>query len=184
MQDTANRLGITFPTVVYWMEKYSFSRRSNSDSAYYKANPKGDPFDIKRKLNKREKELMLSGLMLYWAEGNKSVRGSMQLANLDHRMLKVFLKFLRKICRVNEGKLRLYVRVYKKFSKEKAKKYWIKELKMSPEKIHIYRHTNQRSKTDKQWSQYGIATLQCHNLKLSDWIDSAIEDHLKNALLN
>jgi len=182
MQDIANELGVSFPTVEYWMRKYNLPRRSRSDSAYYKLNPTGDPFSIKKRLNRKEKSLLLAGLMLHWAEGNKSMKGSMQLANLDHRMLQLFIKFLRETCRVHEERLRLYVRVYKKFSREKARRYWSRKLKMSPNRIFVYPHTDERSKVHKQWSQYGIATLQFHNLKLRNWLDSAIEEHIESIL--
>ena len=184
MQDIAYKLDVTFPTVTYWMEKYNLPRRSNSESTYYKLNPNGDPFDIKKQLNKKEKDLLLTGLMLYWAEGAKSMRASIQLANLGHRMLQVFLKFLREICRVHEERLRLYVRVYKRFSREKAKRYWARKLKMPPKRIFVYPHTDVRSKVYKQWSPYGIATLQCHNLKFRNWLDNAIEEYLGEILSN
>jgi len=70
MMDIAKKLDKTFPTIVYWMGKYNFPRRSNSDSTYFKQNPKGDPFNIKTDLDDIEKDLLLTGLMLYWAEGN------------------------------------------------------------------------------------------------------------------
>ena len=182
MQDIASELRSTFPTVRYWMKKHNFSRRSNSDSAYFKANPEGDPFSIKKRLNKDEKDLMLTGLMLYWAEGSKSAKGSIQLANLDHRMLQIFVKFLREVCNIYEEKIRLYVRVYRKFNRKNAKRYWVQKLDISPKKVFVYPHTDTRSKANKQWSRYGIATLQFHNLKLYNWLDNAIETHLKQIL--
>jgi len=182
MYDIARKLHVTWPTVVYWMERHNLPRRSRSDCTYCKQNPKGDPFSIKKHLSKKEKELLLTGLMLYWGEGNKAIRGSLQLANLDHRMLQSFLKFLREICRVHEERLGLYVRVYKKFNRKKAKKYWVRKLKMQPERIFIYPHTDTRSKVHKQWSPYGIATLQFHNLKLRNWVDNAIDKHLESIL--
>lgn len=184
MHDIASKLNVTFPTVEYWMKKHNFRRRSCSDSAYYKQNPKGDPFDIKKHLNRKEKDLLSTGLMLYWAEGNKASKGSLQLANLDHRMLEAFAKFLREICRVHEERLHLYVRVHRNFCRIKAKRYWARKLKMSPKRIFVYLHTDTRSKIRKQWSQYGIATLQFHNLKLRNWLDDSIEKHLQKTLKN
>ncbi len=182
MMDIASRLNTTHATVNYWMKKHGLDRRAYSDSTYCKLNPKGDPFNIKKRLSGREKDLLLTGLMLYWAEGSKSAKGSTQLANLDPRMLQLFVEFLRKICRVHEERLRLYVRVYKDFSKEKAKKYWVKKLKISPSRILTYTHTDKRSKEHKQWSQYGIATLQYHNLKLWEWLNNSIEEHLTKTI--
>jgi len=184
MYDISRKLSVTFSAVEYWMRKHSFMRMPCSDSAYYKQNPNGDPFDIKKRLNKKEKILLITGLMLYWGEGNKPFKGSTQLANLDDRMLQLFIKFLREICRLHEERLRLYVRVHKKFSLEKARKYWARKLKMPQKRIFVYPHTDIRSKINKQWSEYGIATLQMHNLKFRNWLDDSIENHLNKILEN
>jgi hypothetical protein len=169
MVQIADKLKATPCKVGYWMEKYNISRRSCSESAYVKQNPNGDPFKIKEKFNSKEKELLVAGLALFWSEGSKTVKGLVQLSNLDHRILQLFVEFLRKICRISEDRLSLYVRVYKKFDREKAKKHWSQQLKMPPKRIFVYPHTDGRSKINKQWSQYGIATLQFHNIKLWKW---------------
>ena len=184
MMEIANRLNVTHATVNYWMNKFEIPRRSCSESAYVKLNSTGDPFKIKKRLDRTEKELLLVGLALFWSEGSKAIKGSVQLANLDHRMLQLFVKFLRKICKISEDRLRLYVRVYKKFNREKAKSYWSRKLKMSPKRISVYPHTDGRSKADKQWSKYGIGTLQFHNIKLWEWLNTSIEDYLKKTLSN
>ena len=98
MMDIAHKLHTTHPSVYYWFKKYNIKRRSWSESAYVKQNPDGDPFQIKEKLTTREKELSLASLMLYWAEGHRKNKHSIQLANLDYRILKIFVEFLRRIC--------------------------------------------------------------------------------------
>jgi hypothetical protein len=184
MQDISRSLDTTFPTVEYWMKKHNFPRRSCSESGYVKLNSNGDPFKIKKKLNKKEKELLLIGLALFWSEGSKAIKGSVQLVNLDYRMLQLFVRFLRRICRISEDRLRLYVRVYKTFNREKARRYWSRKLKMSSKKVFVYPHTDGRSKVDKQWSKYGIATLQFHNIKLWEWLNKSIEHYLEKTLSN
>jgi len=67
MFDVAKVFAVTPATVIYWMKKYNLGRRSSSESAYVKQNPDGDPFKIKDKLTDKDRELLLSGLMLYWA---------------------------------------------------------------------------------------------------------------------
>lgn len=182
MMEIAKKLDVTHATVNYWMKKHRLPRRGWSESTYFKLNPNGDPFKIKNKLNNKEKELLTTGLVLYWTEGSKAFKGAIQLANLDHRMLQLFAKFLRNICRISEDRLKLYVRVYKKFDRAKAKRYWARKLKMSPKRIFVYPHTDLRSKANKQWSRYGIATLQFHNLKLWEWLNNSIERYLERIL--
>lgn len=178
MAQVAGKLRVMPSTVEYWLKKYSIPRRSCSESAYIKQNPNGDPFKIKRRLNPQDKELLVIGLMLYWTEGSKTNKSLLQLANLDYRMLQLFLKFLRKICKIDEARLRLYVRLYKTFDREIAKIYWSRCLNIPEKQVSIYPHTDKRSKVNKQWSKYGIATLQFSNTKLKKWLDDEIESYL------
>lgn len=184
MVQVADKLKITPRKVEYWLKKYNIQRRSCSESAYVKQNPNGDPFKIKRRLNLQEKELLAIGLILYWAEGSKAKKSPLQLVNLDHRMLQLFLRFLREICRIDETRLRLYVRLYKAFDRKTAKIYWSGLLDIPEEQVFIYSHTDKRSKANKQWSKYGIATLQFGNTKLKKWLDDTIESYLSKQIYN
>lgn len=181
MMEAANELKVTHATVLYWCKKFNISRRSWKESTYIKQNPQGDPFFISRKLSLKGKALLNAGLLLYWAEGNKG-QSSVRLANLDHRMILLFLRFLREICHINEHRLFLYVRVYKKFSLESAHQYWSKYLNIPASRIFVYPHTDKRSKRTRQWSKYGIATLEFHNIKLKQWLDSSIEGLVEQLL--
>ncbi len=183
MTEVANELDVTQATIFYWLKKFDIPRRSWRDSSYIKQNPQGDPFSIPKRFSFKEKELLIAGLLLYWAEGSKG-KGAIRITNLDHRMLKVFLNFLREVCRVDDNRLFLYVRVYKEFSLDEARKYWHNFLNIPSQKIFIYPHTDTRSKKNKQWSQYGIATLEFHNTKLKEWLDASIEKLIQKLLEN
>ncbi|MBU1147044.1 MAG: hypothetical protein KKD11_01730 [Candidatus Omnitrophica bacterium] len=178
MWDIAKQSKVTHAKVYYWFKKYGIKRRSQSDSSYVKQNPNGDPFRIKKKLDNKERELLISGLMLYCAEGHRTNRHSTQLANLDYRILKVFIKFLRKICGIRKDKIGLYVQVYRKFNRNIARDYWSKILRMPKTQIFVYPHTDKRSKIDGQKSKFGIARLQVHNYKLKNWIDEELTNYL------
>ena len=174
--EIAHNLEVGHARVYYWFKKYDIKRRNGSESAYLKQNPNGDPFKIKKTFSNREKRLLIIGLMLYWAEGNKKNKQAVQLGNLDFRMLQVFLEFLRLICRVEEKRVTLYVRVHKNFSLAKAKRYWVTTLQMSGKRVLVYPHTDSRSTLKKQWSKFGIATLQINNSKLKKWLDNSIDN--------
>lgn len=177
--DIAHQLNTTHATIYYWLKKHNISRRSWSESAYVKQNPDGDPFKINEKLTVREKDLLLASLMLYWGEGSRRNKYSIQLANLDHRIVKIFVEFLRAICRIHENKITLYVQLYKKFNKKKAEIYWSKTLKIPISQIIINPHTDTRSKDEDQRSQFGIARIQIHNYKLKNWLDRQLEYRLE-----
>jgi len=178
MMEIAERLRVTHATIYYWLKKYKIKRRSWRDSSYIKQNPNGDPFAIKKRLNEKEKGLLMCGLMLYCGEGNRSNRHSTQLANLDHRILKVFIGFLRKICRINKNKVSLYVQLYKGFNKNRALEYWSKTLLIPKLQIGIYSHTDKRSKLKEQRSKFGIARIQFNNYKLKNWVERQSDYYL------
>jgi len=181
MMEVAEELNVSHAKVFYWLKKFDIARRSWKDSSYIKQNRHGDPFFIPDKFSFRERELLVAGLLLYWAEGSKG-KGAIRIANLDHRMIKVFLNFLRETCRVDDNRLFLYVRVYKEFSLEEAREYWCNFLNIPSQKVFAYPHTDTRSKKNKQWSPYGIATLEFHNTKLKQWLDSSIEKLIQKLL--
>ena len=181
MMDVAKELRITHAKVYYWLRTYGIPRRSWSDSAYVKQNPKGDPFIIPDKLSSRQQEFLKAGLLLYWAEGNKG-KDAIRLANLDPRMLMVFLGFLREVCSVNEERIYIYVRVQRGFSLNDARQYWMNMLHLSMTNVQVYQHTDKRSKPFQQKSRYGIATLEFHSTKFKRWLDGVTEEYIQQLL--
>lgn len=173
--EIAQRLQTTYPTAVYWTKKHRIPIRSQSERTYVKRNPGGDPFHPKQPLTMQEQKLLLIGLALYWGEGSRKSRHAVQLANLDHRMLQLFVRFLREVVGVTESRLRLDVRVYHGFDKYAAHRYWSRTLAIHPKQVFIYPHIDTRSQVNKLWSPYGIATLCVGNVKLKTWIDQQLE---------
>ena len=181
MMEVANEFGTTHAKVYYWLRKYGIPRRSWSDSAYVKQNPKGDPFTIPENFSCHQQELLKAGLLLYWAEGNKG-KDAIRLANLDSRMLILFLKFLREVCRVDEERIYVYVRVQKEFSLDDARQYWVNILRLPVSHIYVYPHTDKRSKLIQQKSRHGIATLEFHSTKLKQWLDTTMEEYIEKLM--
>ncbi|MEK6538307.1 MAG: hypothetical protein AAB929_03575 [Patescibacteria group bacterium] len=181
MMEVANEFKTTHARVYYWLRKYGISRRSWSDSAYVKQNPNGDPFTIPKKFSNRQQELLKAGLLLYWAEGNKG-KDAIRIANLDSRMLILFLEFLREVCLVDEQRIYVYVRVQRNFSLDDARQYWANILHLPTSRIYVYPHTDKRSKLIQQKSRHGIATLEFHSTKLKQWLDAAMEKYIEKLM--
>ncbi len=124
---------------------------------------------------------MVAGFLLYWAEGSK-MEGTMRIANLDARMLQLFARFLREVCHAQERRLRVYPRVSRECDLVAARRYWARLLKLPSDQVHVYPHTDTRSLASRQWSPYGLATLEFHNTKLKRWRNQAIEAYLAQQL--
>lgn len=68
--------------------------------------------------------LFIAGMMLYWGEGTKSARSQIRLANSDPEMIKLFLAFLEKACRIPRGKLRLAILSYPDLDEASLRRFW------------------------------------------------------------
>ena len=69
--------------------------------------------------------------MLYWAEGAKS-RHTVDFSNSDSNMIKLFLKGLRTIYRINEKRLRIYLYCYCNQNIKYLVSYWSTLLNIPP----------------------------------------------------
>lgn len=87
------------------------------------------------KLSKRE--LWLIGTALYWAEGHKERNKSslVRLGNSDPEMIRIFLEWLYKICKIKKEDLifRIYLHETSKTRLKGVKKYWSRITKFPEE---------------------------------------------------
>ncbi len=88
-------------------------------------------YDFKSELTTTERELLVAALMLYFGEGAKT-QTTVDLANSDPKVLKIFIKFLRDICRVDESRLRFYLYCFREQDPEALIRFWSECLKVSP----------------------------------------------------
>jgi len=120
----SDKLHIPFWSLYYFMEKYGIMRRNRSEAAYI-AHRLKPQFQTKTNLTTTEEELKIAGVMLYWAEG--TLRGNtVDFANSNPDMVKMFLMFLRQICGINEQRLRVYLYAYPGQNIAGIKKFWSK----------------------------------------------------------
>ncbi|MDP8289548.1 MAG: hypothetical protein P9M02_01070 [Candidatus Susulua stagnicola] len=124
LKEVSEILGVSFWSLYRFMNKNNISRRRRSE-ANYVGNKYKLHFEVKDKLTEKDRELKIAGIMLYWAEGSKNLKSNMlDFVNSDPDMIKLFLKFLRQICGVKEGRLRVYLYSYSSQEIDKLKDYW------------------------------------------------------------
>ncbi|MFA5877866.1 MAG: helix-turn-helix domain-containing protein [Candidatus Staskawiczbacteria bacterium] len=68
--------------------------------------------------------LFLSGLMLYWAEGDKGAREVVKFSNSDPVMIKLIMEWFRKTCGVPEDKFRLCIHMHSLHCRKDIEEYW------------------------------------------------------------
>ena len=78
----------------------------------------------------KDEDLKKLGPIIYLCEGTRSTRqnrGSpeqIELVSSDPFIIKIFLKFLRKIIKIEESRLRGRLQIHNNLDEEKAKVYW------------------------------------------------------------
>ena len=74
-----------------------------------------------------DSKLLLSGIMLYWAEGfNSDKSQNAVFTNTDSEMVKIMMRFFRNILLVDDLKMKVMVRIGERGNVNKAEKYWSK----------------------------------------------------------
>lgn len=126
--EIAKKLNVSVWAVLGFMRRNKIARRTFKEANSINFDKKPLSFSIKKKLNPREEKLKMAGVILYWGEGAK-LRGknaSIDFANSNSVMIKVFVRFLREICGVDEKRLRVYLYCYSNQDIESLLNYWYK----------------------------------------------------------
>jgi len=85
-------------------------------------------FSFKHNLSIKDRELLIAAVMLYYGEGAKT-GVTVDFANSDSRTVKLFIKFLRKVCRVDEKRLRFYLYCFSDQDSNALINHWSSQLK-------------------------------------------------------
>ncbi|HNY36051.1 MAG TPA: hypothetical protein PLD14_00760 [Candidatus Pacearchaeota archaeon] len=79
------------------------------------------------KVNIDKNALLVSGAMLYWAEGyNSGTNQSAIFTNTNPEMVKIMMRFFREILLVDNSKMKVMVRIGEKGDVKRAENYWSK----------------------------------------------------------
>jgi hypothetical protein len=169
MKEMADMFGCSLHKVAYWMEKFKISRRARSEATYVKRNPAGDPFIFSRPTSVVGAELMGLGLGLYWGEGTKANKNSVRLGNTDPALVKIFIKFLRDICGIDEKKLRFGLQIFSDMNPTEALNFWARKLGSDKSRFQKPIITPSRGKgTYRRKTRHGVLTVYFNNKKLRE----------------
>lgn len=177
-REVAKRLDISVWSLYNLMEKNSIPRRSQSEVSYllHKDKPR---FVLKTDLDIAGEQLKVAGIMLYWAEGAR--KGStVDFANSDPRMVRIFLKFLRDICGVKEERLRVYLYAYSYSKIDEIKEYWHKLTGIPLSRFTKPYIRTGHANVSKRKLPYGLVHIRYNDTKLLEkiggWINEYIEE--------
>ena len=165
--EIAENLGCSVHKVNYWMDKYSISRRSQSEATYVKRNPNGDPFKLRKPKTFEEAVLYGLGLGLYWGEGTKASMSSVRLGNTDPELIARFMNFLCLFYSLEKRNLHFSLQLFHDNNVNESLDFWCKYLKISREQFSkpVF-SPSQSTGTYKRKARYGVVTVQFNNTKL------------------
>lgn len=130
-QEVATRLKISLKQVYDSLRRQNIPRKSLLEQNRLRFQKKPLSFVFNEKLSSKERELLVAGLMLYYGEGAKT-GCTVDFANSDPRLLKVFLKFLRDICGIDNKKLRFYLYCFSDQNSKSLIRFWCSHLGVKP----------------------------------------------------
>lgn len=169
MAEIAGLSGCSIHKIVYWMDVHQIKRRSRSDAIYIKNHPNGDPFEIRPIVTIEDAWLQGLGLGLYWGEGNKANKWSIRLGNTDPELLNHFIMFLTQRFSIKKEDLSFGLQIFTDINPDEAMLYWTQKLDVPASQFIRPTVTISGSiGTYRQKSQYGVATVMYHNIKLRD----------------
>src|SRR5438105_14098346 len=112
IREIGEKLNMNIWAVRSRMRHHNIPRRSFSQASAIKFARKPLSYNKKARLSSQEKLLHQAALMLYWAEGSKRNKNTVDFANSDDKMVLIFLLALRKIYEITEKKLRVLIYSY------------------------------------------------------------------------
>lgn len=139
------KLGVPRSTLSNWLSEIPWSktiRRDLTRKAFLKVYPQLQAMNRARVLKwekwreearqEAEKDfiafsqgrLFITGIVIYWGEGDKNPRNPVRVSNTDPHMLNVFVKFLRTSCGLPENKVKAHLILYPDLDEVACKKYW------------------------------------------------------------
>ena len=101
--------------------------------------------------------LFLSGLSLYWGEGNKNQKGKIALGNTDPELIRVFVRFLEEICGLQKSEIHGHIIAYPEMNIEESLSFWVRTSGLSEENFFKTTIIQGRHKTRRL--KYGICTV-------------------------
>ena len=181
--EIAKKLKVSPWVVLKFMKRRNLSRRTFKESNAIKFDRKPVSFSVRQKLSEEERKLKIVGAMLYWTEGSKpnpkNRSWTVDFVNSNPRMIKLFLEFLRKICGVDERRLRILLYCYADQNIGALKKYWYKATKIPLAQFTkpYIRKDFLPEKSGKM--KYGLVHVRYSDKKLLLQIENWIKEYLK-----
>lgn len=177
--EIASRYGVSVDAVYSFMRRHKLLRRPSAYSNKIEYERRELSFKYTLPDGASNKGLEIAGSMLYWAEGCKSDKtATVDFANSDPDMIRVFLRFFAERFAVTESKLRVYLYAYANQDVASIMDYWIKVTNIPKEQFlkPYIRHDFNVKQT--RIMRYGLVHVRYNDKKLLSEIKKMIHSHV------
>jgi hypothetical protein len=167
MSQIAGHYNVSIDAVASFMRRHNLKRRTPAESNDINYERKRPSFMRHLPLTSYERELEIAGVMLYWAEGYKSVHGNtVDFANSDPVMIKVFLNFIRTSFVIDETKLRVYLYCYSNQNVVELIQHWSSVCNISQAQFSKPYVRTDFDPKQKRKMAFGMIHVRYHDKKL------------------
>jgi hypothetical protein len=122
-REIATKLGVSYNTAAVWVREHPLTYEERRGKMFLGGAVPRPEFDEKTRLNRYEERLKWFGLGIYAGEGTKS-DADVSICNSDPVIVLCFLKFLRKLFRINERRLRASLQLKDFHDAKKMTRWW------------------------------------------------------------
>src|SRR3989344_5566691 len=132
----------------------------------------------------KNNELFISGVVIYWGEGDKVLKNSkVRVSNVDFRMLKTFVFFLKECCHIPKRSIKAVLLLYPDLDDSRSKKYWSRSIGIPLSLFGKSQYIQGREK--KKRLSYGVCTVSVCSRELKEkvikWIVLLYNHQVDNA---
>lgn len=197
LRQIASKLGVSKSSISGWVKSVKLNKKQTANLAMQ--NPASKNYKgvrVAAKINKeraanvrlnfqrvgREEShdfnLHLAGCMLFWAEGSKR-KNSVIFTNTDLYMMRLFVRFLKEICLVDDTKILVTCRshILSQHSLEEVEMYWLKALGLKNSNLRKGSMEIRIPKSKRIKCPYGICSVHVHDTKLVQRIFGSIKQY-------
>ena len=126
--------------------------------------------------------VFVAGVMLYWAEGDKSNQNAARISNSDPEVLKLFMRFLRECLGVTDDQMRVTCNLFADHvaRQHQIEQFWLDELDLPQHRlckstVNVYSKYSQKKRQGKL--PYGTTRVTVHSVRVIQQIFGAIQEY-------
>lgn len=164
VREVAEKMGVCTDAVLYFIRKHNIPKRSFSEAQRILFERKKPSF-IRRNIKSHKLEkIALIGSMLYWAEGFKRSKCTVDFANSDPKMIEMYLLFLRSVYKLSR-KFSVALYCYSDQDVSKLINFWSNLTKI-PKSQFIKPYVRSDFRPDARKMKHGLVHIRYNDKKL------------------